>query len=218
MSFVGNPDQFRAHVAALPKLEDHDDPDEVPGWVRPTHEITGRQTVEYDAILQHAARGDVQAAPLQRVPVARIRQTQGQINLAAVRHYVDKPHELYDPDGWLGTEHPVVVQHPQHGPVIADGNSRFSAALIRGDTEIKAHVVHGVSKPAHVAALQEHSQQRAAATAEHGERLRALREQHGSVAGFGAPPDARAGVQESMRIMEAKHKELDAELQRRLSR
>lgn len=146
MSFVGNPEQFKAHLATLRPLDYHDDPDDHPGWVVHPRDVVGREPVQWDKGFHETMGkyGDARSAPVRKVPVDQIRQTQTTINLSAVKHYVEHgptTRDKYDPDGWYGTDHPVIVEHPEHGHVIVDGNSRFSAAAIRGDRELQAHVI-----------------------------------------------------------------------------
>lgn len=211
-----NARQFEEHVSKLPEWDAKQDDD--PNWVRPMHELTGRAPVENDAVMEHAKR-QAQGAPLKRVPVADVKRTQTTVNLQAVQHYVKKPHELYDQDGWLGTDHPVVVNHPEHGMVVADGNSRFTAAQLRGDTFLKAHVVQGATKPEHIQALKEHSEAHSRATEMHGLRMDAIRHAHGPVImGPNAHPDARAAFRRSVDVMDAEHGRLDRMLQAKLQR
>lgn len=218
--FVGNPDQFRAHVAGLPAWDQQLDDD--PNWVRPTEEVTGRPPVEYDAHNAYSRKllDSENPPPLRPVPVDQIRQTQHQINLQAVRHYVDHPSgQLFDADGWLGTEHPVIIEHPVHGHVIADGNSRFTAALIRGNREIQAHVLPKAQKPEHVAAVVEYQRRRDASSAQHGERLDRIKERFGTpFIGPKAHPEAQASFQTSARVMLDEHAEHDRWLQTQLRR
>jgi len=217
--FHGNPDQFRAHVDALPAWpRDQDDP---PDWVRPTAEVTGREPVEMDdhnAYSRKLLNPDV-PPPLQSIPTEGIRSTQHQINLQAVRHYVDKPNELWDQDGWLGTNHPVIIEHPVHGHVVADGNSRFAAALIRGDTDIQAHVLPAARNPAHVEAVRQHGEDRSAATRAHGLRMDAVRQSFGTPAiGPKANPEAGAAFRRSYQTMKDEHQRLDRVLDDKLMR
>lgn len=194
-------DQFKEHVASLPPWDQTKDDD--PNWVRPLEEFTGKPPVQNDAIMEHAKKQVRDGAPLMRVPVRDVQRTQTTLNLDAVYHYVDKPHELYDQDGWLGTDHPVVVRHPEHGFVVADGNSRFTAAQLRGEPFLKAHVVQGVTKPHHIQALKEYEEAHVRTVEAHGQRMDAIRHAYGPVMlGPKAHPEAKAAFQRSAKTMQ----------------
>lgn len=209
-----NADQFKAHVDALPAWDRSKEDD--PNWIRPTEEVTGRAPIENDALLEHTKRTRPTTPPVP-VPVSDIRQTQHQINLSAVRHYVDHPHELYDQDGWLGTDHPVVIMHPDHGPVIADGNSRFGAALLRGDKTLSAHVLRAPSDPEDRAAIEQHQRELDTAGEAHSARVEALAQKYGRpTLGPHAHPRAVEAHRASYAQYEVERRAADARLHAKL--
>lgn len=80
------------------------------------------------------------------IPLDKVKwSTQGEgVRLDAIAHYLQSE-ELFDEDGWFGNDIPVVHLRRDKTYTVRDGNHRILAALLRGDTHIRAYVQRGTS-------------------------------------------------------------------------
>lgn len=130
-----------SHVSGLPAWDRSLDDD--PHWLAPTtaagFRIDRRPVKVDDATMNDIWHG---RRPPVQVPVAQVRVTgQGLVRLDAVAHYLKVSHDqLYDPEPWWGTDHPLLLELDGEYRVM-DGVSRTTAARVRGDQTLTAYVV-----------------------------------------------------------------------------
>jgi hypothetical protein len=121
------------------------DLDDDPRWLRPPSAVGLHPTPLTGHLVR--ARGLLSSGPVpppSTVPVeAILYSTQTWLRIDALAYYIVHPTRLFDPDGWFGTDLPVLSTLPDDAPgyVILDGNNRIGAARLRGDLTLTAHVV-----------------------------------------------------------------------------
>lgn len=134
--YAASPQALADHVAGLPPWQS--DLDDDPLWVRPMAELG----LLRPAPLTRSADGLQITEEVVRVePGTPLHSRQPLIRLDALLHYVQHPEVLFDPEGWLGTDLPVLLPGTG-GFLVLDGNHRCAADRLcrRSTTALLARV------------------------------------------------------------------------------
>lgn len=109
------------------------------GWpVATSEEYT--QVTAMEALLR---AGCLEVGGMEMVAVSSVHAScQGVVRRGIVQHYIDHPNEKFlDEQAPNGIYSPLAVDLVNGRRIMSDGNHRFVAALLRGDSEFRAYVL-----------------------------------------------------------------------------
>lgn len=123
-------DTLRTRVTGLPEWQG-DEKDE--DWIIPLQEFEGLIAYidPYADTWNHWRSLEATETMVTITPDTPVYTGQDSLRLDTLVHYLDHRDELWDPDGWFGTDHPVVVPW-ENGYRVFDGNHRTTADRITG--------------------------------------------------------------------------------------
>lgn len=123
--------ELRTRVSGLPEWNPESDED--PNWIRPLSEL-GVVTPVPSADVPFWGHIEVDPDDADTVtitPDTPLYSAQDALRLDTLAHYLDDRDNLWDPDGWYGTDHPVVTPW-EDGYLVLDGNHRTHADRMMG--------------------------------------------------------------------------------------
>lgn len=109
------------------------------GW--PT--ATPEEYTQVTALERLIGSGKVAIEGLETVPMSSVHAScQGVVLRKFVRHYIDHPDQkIVEKHPPCGEYSPLIVELVSGRRIISDGNHRYVAAMLRGDTEFQAFVL-----------------------------------------------------------------------------
>lgn len=131
------PEELIAFVAALPPWDP--DLDDDPAWVRPVSQLGLKWSPAIPGLRVPEA-GALPAPHL--VETSSIRYcSQERVRLDALVHYLVADAPPFDPEGWFGNDHPLLVSIEDRSLRVLDGTHRIGAAIITRRSHVMAHVI-----------------------------------------------------------------------------